>query len=82
MILFAAKDLDRHYLLSDGVVNLWEVSFPSQSSDECKVPCLDTLSVDSKAIVTLSLAELPQSPGRFVLAMGGLDNKIKLYFCL
>lgn len=29
--------------------------------------------------MTLSLAELPQSPGRFVLAMGGLDNKIKLY---
>ncbi|KAF8084367.1 hypothetical protein N665_0720s0002 [Sinapis alba] len=64
---------------SDGVVNLWDVSFPSQPSDECKVLCLDTLSVDSKAIVTLSLAELPQSPGRFVLAMGGLDNKIKLY---
>ncbi|KAJ4881887.1 Elongator complex protein 2 [Raphanus sativus] len=64
---------------SDGVVNLSDVSFPSQSRDGCKVLCLDTLSVDSKAIVTLSLAELPQSPGRFVLAMGGLDNKIKLY---
>ncbi|CAH8337648.1 unnamed protein product [Eruca vesicaria subsp. sativa] len=64
---------------SDGVVNVWDVAFPSQSSDECKVLCLDTLSVDSKAIVALSLAELPQSPGRFVLAMGGLDNKIKLY---
>ncbi|KAF3569815.1 hypothetical protein F2Q69_00058386 [Brassica cretica] len=49
------------FAFKDGVVNLWEVSFPSQSSDECKVLCLDTLSVDSKAIVTLSLAELPQS---------------------
>lgn len=41
--------------------------------------CLDSISVDSKAIVTLSLAQLPQNPGRFVLALGGLDNKIKLY---
>lgn len=94
---------------SDGVVNVWDVSFPSHSSgmhlvplqtlpptvysirvnqdfvlvffvaDECKVLCLDSFSADSKAIVTLSLAELPQNPGRFALAMGGLDNKIKLY---
>lgn len=41
--------------------------------------CLDSICVDSKAIVTLSLAELPQNPGRFTLALGGLDNKIKLY---
>ncbi|KFK36003.1 hypothetical protein AALP_AA4G065100 [Arabis alpina] len=64
---------------SDGVVNVWDVSFPSQSSEECKILCLDSFSADSKAIVTLSLAELPQNPGRFALAMGGLDNKIKLY---
>lgn len=94
---------------SDGVVNVWDVSFPSQSSgkhlvplqtpqpavysirinpnfilvffvaEECKVLCLYSFSADSKAIVTLSLAELPQNPGRFALAMGGLDNKIKLY---
>ncbi|CAF2054624.1 BnaCnng34390D [Brassica napus] len=64
---------------SDGVVNVWDVSFPSQPSEECKVSCLDSISADSKAIVTLSLAELPQNPGRFTLAMGGLDNKIKLY---
>ena len=48
-------------------------------AEECKVSCLDSISADSKAIVTLSLAELPQNPGRFTLAMGGLDNKIKLY---
>ncbi|AEE32441.1 elongator protein 2 [Arabidopsis thaliana] len=64
---------------SDGVVNVWDVSFPSQPSEECKVVCLDSICVDTKAIVTLSLAELPQNPGRFALALGGLDNKIKLY---
>ncbi|XP_010479387.1 PREDICTED: elongator complex protein 2 isoform X1 [Camelina sativa] len=64
---------------SDGVVNLWDVSFPAQSSEECKVVCLDSICVDTKAIVTLALAELPQNPGRFALALGGLDNKIKLY---
>ncbi|XP_010536323.1 PREDICTED: elongator complex protein 2 isoform X2 [Tarenaya hassleriana] len=63
---------------SDGVVNVWGVSFPSQPND-CKVSCLDSISVGSKAMVALSLAELPQNPGRFVLVMGGLDNKIKLY---
>lgn len=30
-------------------------------------------------MVALSLAELPGSDGRIVLAMGGLDNKIHLY---
>ncbi|CAN8320958.1 unnamed protein product [Cochlearia groenlandica] len=64
---------------SDGVVNIWDVSFPSKSTEECDVTCLDSICADSKAIVTLSLAELPQNPGRFVLALGGLDNKIKLY---
>lgn len=48
-------------------------------AEECKVVCLDSICVDTKAIVTLSLAELPQNPGRFALALGGLDNKIKLY---
>lgn len=41
--------------------------------------CLDSICVDTKAIVTLSLAELPQNPDRFAIALGGLDNKIKLY---
>lgn len=48
-------------------------------AEECKVVCLDSICVDTKAIVTLSLAELPQNPGRFALVLGGLDNKVKLY---
>ncbi|GFS32798.1 elongator protein 2 [Actinidia rufa] len=46
---------------------------------ECKLSCLESLFVGPKAMVALSLAELPGSSGRLVLAMGGLDNKIHIY---
>lgn len=48
-------------------------------SGECKLSCLNSISVGSKPMVALSLAELPGSNGRIVLAMGGLDSKIHLY---
>lgn len=47
---------------------------------DCKLSCLESLFVGSKAVVALSLAELPGNAGHLVLAMGGLDNKIHLYF--
>lgn len=51
---------------------------PLVFADECKVACIDTLSVGAKPMVTLALSELPDHGG-LVLAMGGLDNKIHLY---
>lgn len=41
--------------------------------------CLESLSVGSKSMVALSLAELPGSLGHIALAMAGLDNKVHLY---
>ncbi|XP_031251939.1 elongator complex protein 2 [Pistacia vera] len=64
---------------SDGSVYIWEVVFPSTSGGDCKLSCLDSLFVGSKAMVALSLAELPGNAGHLVLAMGGLDNKVHLY---
>lgn len=46
---------------------------------DCKLSCLESLFVGSKAMVALSLSELPGNTDRLVLAMGGLDNKIHLY---
>lgn len=40
---------------------------------------MDTISIGKKPMVALSLAELPDSHGHLVLAMGGLDNKIHIY---
>lgn len=48
-------------------------------SGDCKLSCLDSLFVGSKAMVSLSLAELPGNDRHLVLAMGGLDNKVHLY---
>lgn len=64
---------------SDGAVHIWEVIFPSIPGGDCKLSCLESLFVGSKAMVALSLAELPGNTGHLVLAMGGLDNKIHLY---
>ncbi|KAG9132132.1 hypothetical protein Leryth_025335 [Lithospermum erythrorhizon] len=64
---------------SDGKVNLWEVVILSSNEGLCKLSSLQSLPVGSKPMVALSLAELPGTPGHFVLAMAGLDNKIHLY---
>ncbi|KAG4394889.1 hypothetical protein GLYMA_20G121000v4 [Glycine max] len=64
---------------SDGTACVWELAFPMTGSGDCKLSCLDSFSVGSKSMVTLSLAELPGDSGQIVLAMGGLDNKIHLY---
>ncbi|KAL4574487.1 hypothetical protein LXL04_021319 [Taraxacum kok-saghyz] len=63
---------------SDCVVNIWKIVLPSSGSD-CTITCLDSLSTGLKPMVTLSLAELPGNPAHFILAMGGLDNKVHLY---
>lgn len=47
---------------------------------ECKLLCLESLFVGSKSMVALSLAELPGNGSHIVLAMGGLDNKVHVYF--
>lgn len=64
---------------SDGAVHIWEVVFPSIPGGDCRLSCLESLCVGSKAMVALSLAELPGNTNHLVLAMGGLDNKIHLY---
>ncbi|KAH9795029.1 elongator complex protein 2 [Citrus sinensis] len=64
---------------SDGAVHIGEVVFPSIPGGDCKLSCLESLFVGSKAMVALSLAELPGNTDHLVLAMGGLDNKIHLY---
>lgn len=64
---------------SDCTTNVWELVFPSNAEDDCRLSCLLSLSIGSKPMLTLSLSELPGSPGRLVLAFGGLDNKIFLY---
>lgn len=65
---------------SDGTVSIWELILPSTLGNECKLSCLDSLSVGKKPMVALSLAELPDNAtGHLILAMGGLDNKIHLY---
>ncbi|CAH9062156.1 unnamed protein product [Cuscuta epithymum] len=63
---------------SDGIVNVWELILPSAYGGDCKLSCLDSLSVGRKPMVSLSLAELPRSQ-HLVLAMGGLDCKVHLY---
>lgn len=45
---------------------------------DCKLLYLESLSIGSKPMVALALAELPGNTD-LVLAMGGLDNKIHLY---
>ncbi|CAN1311760.1 Elongator complex protein 2 [Linum perenne] len=64
---------------SDGVVNIWDLVLPFTPGGECKLSCFESLSVGSKPMVALSLAELPGSSEHIVLAMGGLDNKIHVY---
>lgn len=59
--------------------NLKLVKLNTHCVGDCKLLCLDSLSVGSRPMVALSLAELPGKDGRIVLAMGGLDNKIHLY---
>ncbi|OMO64059.1 hypothetical protein COLO4_32127 [Corchorus olitorius] len=46
---------------------------------DCKLSCLETLTIGSRPMVTLSLAQLPGITGHIALVMGGLDNKIYLY---
>ncbi|GLT91872.1 hypothetical protein SLE2022_097350 [Rubroshorea leprosula] len=64
---------------SDGIVCIWDLVFPPSPGGDCKLSCLETLSVGSRPMVALSLAELPGNTGHMALAMGGLDNKIYLY---
>ncbi|KAF5751893.1 putative nucleotide binding protein [Tripterygium wilfordii] len=64
---------------SDGLVHIWELVLLSAPGGDVKLSCLESLSVGSKSMVALSLAELPGSLGHIVLAMGGLDNKVHLY---
>ncbi|KAF3431933.1 hypothetical protein FNV43_RR26669 [Rhamnella rubrinervis] len=64
---------------SDSSVHIWELTFPSTNGGDCKLLSLESLSVGSKPMVALALAELPGNTEHLVLAMGGLDNKIHLY---
>ncbi|XP_057757735.1 elongator complex protein 2 [Arachis stenosperma] len=64
---------------SDGTICLWELVFPPTRNGDCKLSLLDSFSIGSKSMVTLSMTELPGTGGQIVLATGGLDNKIHLY---
>lgn len=78
-IMMSQKDAIFASTSSDGIVNVWELVFPYTNEGDCKLSCVETLSVGSKPMVALSLAELPGNSGHLALAMGGLDNKIHLY---
>lgn len=41
---------------------------------------LQSMSVGYKPMVAISIAELPGNSGGIVIAMGGLDNKVHLYY--
>lgn len=64
---------------SDGTVHIWEVGFPSQNGGDFKLSLLQVISVGSRAMAALSLSELPGNAADWILAMGGLDNKVHLY---
>ncbi|WOL06613.1 elongator complex protein 2 [Canna indica] len=64
---------------SDGLIFIWELVSPSTMFGDCKISCLESLSVGSKPMVALSLAHLPGDTGKVILAMGGLDQKIHIY---
>ncbi|CAL9157069.1 elongator complex protein 2-like [Musa acuminata AAA Group] len=64
---------------SDGLVVIWELVLPYATLRDCKISCLESLSVGSKPMVALSLADLPGESGHVILAMGGLDQKIHIY---
>ncbi|KAI0523220.1 hypothetical protein KFK09_005614 [Dendrobium nobile] len=64
---------------SDGSIAVWEIVLPIGINDECKISCLQSLSVGSKPVVALSMAKPPDDEENIVLATGGLDNKIHLY---
>ncbi|KAF8407254.1 hypothetical protein HHK36_006381 [Tetracentron sinense] len=65
---------------SDSTVFVWEMILPSIVGGDCKLSCLESLFVGSKPMVALSLAKLPGNTEHIVLAMGGLDNKVHLYY--
>uniref|UniRef100_A0A6V7QWZ0 Elongator complex protein 2 n=1 Tax=Ananas comosus var. bracteatus TaxID=296719 RepID=A0A6V7QWZ0_ANACO len=65
---------------SDGVVLIWKTVFSSTVGGKCNVSCLDSLSVGSKPMVALSVAALPGNKSHAILAMGGLDLKVHIYF--
>ncbi|XP_020082935.1 elongator complex protein 2 [Ananas comosus] len=65
---------------SDGVVLIWKIVFSSTVGGKCNVSCLDSLSVGSKPMVALSVAALPGNKSHAILAMGGLDLKVHIYF--
>ncbi|KAH9300080.1 hypothetical protein KI387_011663, partial [Taxus chinensis] len=66
---------------SDGTVYIWEVGFPSQAKGDCTLSMLQTIHVGTRTMVALALAELPGNAADWILAMGGLDNKVHLYVC-
>ncbi|KAL2934608.1 Elongator complex protein 2 [Bienertia sinuspersici] len=78
-IMFSATEAVFASTSSDGTVKVWEIILPVTAGGERKLSYLESLSVGSKPMVALALAELPDNTGHIVLAMGGLDNKIHLY---
>uniref|UniRef100_A0A0A9D3X7 Elongator complex protein 2 n=1 Tax=Arundo donax TaxID=35708 RepID=A0A0A9D3X7_ARUDO len=65
---------------SDGIVVIWEMAVDPNNGGSCKVSCLHSLSVGSKPMVSLSLAVLLEQESHLILAMGGLDHKIHIYY--
>lgn len=64
---------------SDSTVHIWEAGFPSQTGGDFKLTLLQDISVGSRAMAALSLSELPGNAADWILAMGGLDNKVHIY---
>ncbi|MCO5578076.1 hypothetical protein L7F22_031914 [Adiantum nelumboides] len=64
---------------SDCTVRVWRATLPSEIGGECKLSFLQCIATGSRAVVAVSLAQLPNSANGVLLAMGGLDNNIRLH---
>lgn len=64
---------------SDCTVHLWNALLPSEAKGECKVSFLQSISTGSRPVIAVALALLPGSTHDVLMAMGGLDNHIRLY---
>ncbi|KMS97309.1 hypothetical protein BVRB_6g156340 [Beta vulgaris subsp. vulgaris] len=77
--MFSATEAIFASTSSDGTVNIWEIIMPLTAGGDFELLYLESLSIGSKTMVALALAEFPDNTGHVILAMGGLDNKVHLY---
>lgn len=64
---------------SDCTVHIWNALLPLEVAGECNVTFLQSILIGSRAALTVSLVALPTDVNSIMLAMGGLDNNVRLY---